>query len=254
MKFLDDLISQAGFATKPLEIKIAIALMSLLIGLVAHGLTKVFGLGLAAFALSTLFLLESLRMLGGNRQRNLQLAWPTVFDSMSQAVSSGISFESQVERLAASAPLAIRPSFITLHHRILSGVENERAILEFSEQQANRFGDLFAKISLLGLIFGQSGQNQTWKYLASRTRTETATLGLLLAKQNWTVGTAKLALLAPWLIAILLMQLGENKEAFQSPSGSAVLLTGLAVSLFAYFWVNQLGKIKLPVRTLNAFD
>lgn len=252
MKFLNELISAAGFAARSIEIKLGLLVISVGCGLISFQLTQVFGLSLAVTALSLLFFLEGLRLMGNNRQRNLKLAWPTVFDSMAQAASSGIGLEAQVEKLASAAPLALRGSFIALHQRLTQGVELERALSDFGEQQANRFADLFAKIALLSVFFSQSGQNQTWKYLANRTRSESATLGLLLAKQSWTVGTAKLALLAPWLIALVLMQLGQNKAAFQSPVGSAVLITGLTISLFAYFWVNQLGKIKLPARTLNA--
>jgi tight adherence protein B len=146
----------------------------------------------------------------------------------------------------------LRAAFTQLVTALEGGQSLEGALGTFQAKLSNRSADLFTLLILLSSGFGVTGQNQIWKELSVRTRQEQATLGLILAKQNWTIGTAKLALLAPWLIAALLMQQGQNRSAFENPTGSAILLTGLLLSLFAYFLVNQLGAIRQTPRVLYA--
>ena len=71
MKFLNELISAAGFAARSIEIKLGLLGISVGCGLISFQLTQVFGLSLAVTALSLLFFLEGLRLMGNNRQRNL---------------------------------------------------------------------------------------------------------------------------------------------------------------------------------------
>ena len=76
--------------------------------------------------------------------------------------------------------------------------------------------------------------------------------GEVIAKQGWVLGSAKVALGAPWLVAFLLVRLEQNRAAFETGLGVLVLLTGLLLSLLAYVAVNKLGSLTLPGRIFNA--
>jgi tight adherence protein B len=79
-------------------------------------------------------------------------------------------------------------------------------------------------------------------------RQEQAVISQVRAKQGWVLGSAKIALLAPWIICLLLLNLEQNRAAFLGTEGSLVLVLGLILSLFAYFLTNLLGKLKPPER------
>jgi tight adherence protein B len=74
----------------------------------------------------------------------------------------------------------------------------------------------------------------------------------VLAKQGWVSGSAKVALLAPWLIALVLIQVPQNKVAFASELGAVILVLGLGLSLVAYSLVNRMGKLPMPGRLFYA--
>ena len=76
--------------------------------------------------------------------------------------------------------------------------------------------------------------------------------GEVLAKQGWVLGSTKVALAAPWLVAFLLIRLEQNRLAFETELGAFVLLTGLILSVLAYVAVNRLGQLTLPGRIFNA--
>lgn len=91
----------------------------------------------------------------------------------------------------------------------------------------------------------------TFQRAAVQVRKEQGELAQLSAKQGWVSASAKMALLAPWLIALVLVQLPQNREAFATELGALVLVLGLALSLVAYALVNRLGRLPLPGRVLN---
>jgi tight adherence protein B len=69
-------------------------------------------------------------------------------------------------------------------------------------------------------------------------------------KQNWVLGTAKLAVLAPWLVLVLLGLRPETAIAFQTETGVAVLVIGLVASLLVFRLIKVLGSLPQRSRIL----
>lgn len=244
MKFYRNLLQRAGLVAKKGQITAMVLSATSLVYAVTITWTKIHGFALSVAILTMLFCLEGLRLVGNSRQERLLKSYPALFDSMAQSLSSGTSIEQQIQHLSKAGPVELRREFQKVFRRIESGESIAVAIDSFRASAANRFADLFCETVLISLESGLSGQRENWRLLASRTRAEQGTTSLVLAKQDWVLGSAKVALLSPWLIAALLIQLPQNKEAFATESGSAVLVIGLALSVFAYFLVNQLGTLK----------
>jgi hypothetical protein len=74
----------------------------------------------------------------------------------------------------------------------------------------------------------------TYQRAAVQVRKEQGEISQLQAKQGWVSSSAKLALLAPWLVALVLVQLPQNKAAFATELGAAILILGLVIVL-AFF-------------------
>jgi tight adherence protein B len=125
---------------------------------------------------------------------------------------------------------------------------------QMRKQFANRNADLLALLIELDSELGGHGMAVTYQRAALRVRQEQGEIAQLQAKQGWVSSSAKLALLAPWLIALVLVQLPQNKAAFATEQGAAVLILGLVLSLFAYALVNRLGRLPLPGRVLNGIS
>jgi tight adherence protein B len=119
---------------------------------------------------------------------------------------------------------------------------------------ANRHADLLALLIELDSELGGHGMSITYQRAALQVRKEQGELSQLQAKQGWVSSSAKLALLAPWLVALVLVQLPQNKAAFATELGAVILILGLALSLVAYALVNRLGRLPLPGRVLNGAE
>jgi tight adherence protein B len=71
-------------------------------------------------------------------------------------------------------------------------------------------------------------------------------------KQGWVTGTAKLALVAPWIIVLFLVSRPENADIYNTNEGLTILLLGLTVSLVAYRLIGVLGNLAKPKRVFTS--
>ena len=78
-----------------------------------------------------------------------------------------------------------------------------------------------------------------------RTRSE------LEARQSWTVNAARLSVAAPWLILALMATQPAAVRAYNTATGAAVLLGGLAISVLAYQLMLRLGALPTERRVLR---
>lgn len=215
--------------------------------------TGVFGIaleftGIAAFALSlsigTLgFFFEVLAQRSRSRRRAIISVWPEVLDSLASASASGISVTESLIELAETGPAVLRAFFATLERDIEFGSSLTAALMKLKLSLGSIHSDRLIELIQIVSEAGGEGFNQALKIQAQLTREELALWGELESKQGWVSGTAKLAVAAPWLIVAMLSTRPENSNAYSSNEGSAILLIGLIVSIFAYRLIQLLGGI-----------
>jgi tight adherence protein B len=113
--------------------------------------------------------------------------------------------------------------------------------------QADRFVELIRIVNRSG----GSGYLDSLRDQALRTRSEIALWAELDSKQGWVTGTAKLAIVSPWIVVATLAARAENVAIYNTAEGTAVLIVGLLVSVMAYRMVGLLGSLSKPSRVLT---
>jgi len=210
-------------------------------------------LGLTLFsALATIGAsLEALMVRAKQRSDQLAKLWPEVLDSLQSAASSGLGIVDSLEEVARSGPLRIRPAFQELVERIDSGLGIDQCLDWFKSQlgqiQADRLVELIRIVNQSGGV----GYLDSLRDQALRTRSEIALWAELDSKQGWVTGTAKLAIIAPWIVVATLAARAENIAIYNTLEGTGVLVIGLLVSLIAYRIVGLLGSLSKPTRVLT---
>ena len=251
MRFYSELIEKAGLSARFNQVGFVILASSLAVGLAGYLFSGVWGLGLCLALLALAIAIEVLRLKAESRQRAFDACWPQVFDSFQSASISGLGFREQLDYLATQGPLALRKEFANLLGLYDSGYELDRLMPQLRLEFSNRYADLLALLIELDSELGGHGMAVTYQRAAVQVRKEQGEISQLQAKQGWVSSSAKLALLAPWLVALVLVQLPQNKAAFATELGAAILILGLALSLVAYALVNRMGRLPLPGRVLN---
>ena len=252
MGLVDSLLQSAGLHTRKKELLIMLGFLTSLSFLLSYFATGVFGMAISVAVLVLGAQLEILRLKAGARQKAFDALWPQVFDSFQNATVANLSTLEQLEYLSLKGPIRLREQFRVVHQQLDAGVELESALEGFKIRIGSRHADLLALLIEISTELGGRGLGDWWKRAASEIRQEQALMGEVMAKQGWVLGSAKVALVAPWLIAFVLLRLEQNRDAYASELGALVLFFGLLMSLVAYALVNKLGSLRVPERVFYA--
>jgi tight adherence protein B len=210
-------------------------------------------IGLTVFsALATLGAsLEALRLRAKQRSDQLEKLWPEVLDSLQSAASSGIGIVDSLSEISRVGPLRIQPAFQELVHRIDSGFGIDQSLdwlkSQLGQIQADRLVELIRVVYRSGGI----GYLDSLRDQSLRIRSEIALWAELESKQGWVTGTAKLAIVAPWIVVATLAARAENVAIYNTAEGTGVLVVGLVVSVVAYRLVGLLGSLTRPDRVFT---
>lgn len=252
MKFYSQLISAAGLYPRRQEVLAVYIFLIAATGLVFQLFTGVLGLSLSLAALSAGIGIELMRLKGQARQNHLEKLWPQIFDSFQNAALSGLSLQEQLSYLATSGPERLRKDFALMEQELERGKELSDCLRVFRDRIGSRHADKLSLLLEISTELGNAHIAESWKKASQNLRSEQAMFGEVLAKQGWVLGSAKVALAAPWLVAFLLIRLEQNRAAFETELGALVLVSGLLLSALAYAAVNKLGQLTLPGRIFNA--
>ena len=210
-------------------------------------------LGLTIFsALATVGLgLESLRLRGKRRVDQMTRLWPEVLDGLESAATSSYGVIDSLEQLARVGPPRVQPIFQELVDRIDSGFGVDQSLDWFKSQFGSLQADRLVELIRIVHRSGGGGYIDSLREQSASTRSEIALWGELESKQGWVTGTAKLAIIAPWIIIATLAARDENVAIYNTTEGTGILSVGLIVSLIAYRLVNLMGLLSKPGRVLT---
>ena len=196
-------------------------------------------------------LLESFqsRVAAENQKANTQ--WPKYLDSIHSATWAGATLEQALLDSISSAPAKHSWALLEFEKDHNCGIAFSDSLDNLKARLANPIADRFIEITRLASASGGRGYLNALRAQSLQLRLENSTWSEINVKQNWVLGTAKLAVLAPWLILVLLSLRPETAIAFQSESGVAVLALGTFASLLAFRLIKTLGRLPPRQRTLG---
>lgn len=235
-------LRDAGSAQPKRDLVVGLSLATLAAGLVQDWL-KVPGLTLAVLAGALALWRESLLIKAQARQKRILQAWPIVIESLESAAVAGMSLLESIRDLADSEQLQVSKEFGECCRQIDSGIGFDEALLKMKQSLANPASDFTIELLRATNTLGSAGYVSALQNQATVLRQNSALVGDVTAKQGWVVGTAKLAVAAPWLIVAILSFRPENAVLYASPAGSTILLLGLLASAVALRLVYRIGRI-----------
>lgn len=252
MTFLRLALEAAGFSRySPAQAVIGVLALASLVSSWVQLSFEIPGLTMFSFLSVIGFSSEALRVRIKRRSDQLTRLWPEVLDSLHSAARSGYGITESLDQVAKTGPKRVRVTFGELVERIDSGAGLDASLDWFKSQ----FGQLQADrlVELIRIVYrsGGIGYLDSLREQAIRTRSEIALWGELESKQGWVSGTAKLAIVAPWVIVAILASRAENVAIYNSAQGTAVLVVGLLVSLIAYRLVILMGALSKPSRVVT---
>lgn len=249
MRWFSQTLIEAGFSRlRPSSAAISLALIALTVGALIYDLTTIFALAASVAVGSIGLLLEALNSRASSRRALVEALWPEVLDSIISAISSGSSLTESLLDLAEDGPILLRGHFQKFRQTLEGGkqltVSLETLKVELGSVNSDRLIELFSLVSEAG----GAGLIESLRNQVKLARADLAFSGELASRLGWITGTAKIAVGAPWIVVALLATRPENASAYSSAAGSAVLLLGLALSIFAFRLVKTFGLLPVGPR------
>lgn len=234
-------IQAAGFGNAKRALWLGFALPALVAALI-HEWLWVPGLSLAFFAGGLAFEFEWIILKAARRQRRILECWPIVIESLESAASAGMSLLESLRDLAESQQLFVAREFAECCRDLDSGINFDLAMSRLKTSLGNAAADFTIELLRVANSLGSAGYVPALRNQAAVLRGETSLMSELAAKQGWVVGTAKLAVAAPWFVVLILSFRSENAQLYSSAVGTTILLLGLFASALALRMVYRIGN------------
>ena len=245
-------LAQAGLAGITAQQLVALQLLSaVLVALVGLVLTQSWSVSLifAAFATAGPRLLVT--RLRHRRQSDLRELWPEVVDNLTSGVRAGLSLPEALSAIGLRGPEQLRDPFRHFGTDYRTTGQFNDSLDRLKRALSDPVGDRVCESMRVAREVGGTDLGRLLTTLSSFLRDDARTRAELVARQSWSVNAARMAVCAPWLVLILLATQKETLAAYDTPTGTLILLIGAGLSLVAYRLMIRIGRLPEDKRVLR---
>ncbi len=249
---LRDELAEAGLTgITPAQLIGLQALSALLVGLIGVVLTRSISVSLifAAFASAGPRLLVT--RLRHRRQADLRELWPEVVDNLTSGVRAGLSLPEALSAVGVRGPEALRAPFRHFGTDYRTTGRFNDSLDRLKSALADPVGDRVCESMRVAREVGGTDLGRLLTTLSQFLRDDARTRAELMARQSWSVNAARMAVCAPWLVLILLATQQETLDAYDTPTGTLILIVGAVLSLVAYRLMIRIGRLPEDKRVLR---
>jgi tight adherence protein B len=186
------------------------------------------------------------------RREERRELWPHVVDDLASAVRAGMSLPEALAVLGERGPESLRPAFERFADEYRATGSFGRCLDLLADELADPVADRLVEALRLTREVGGTDLGRLLKTLSQFLRDDARTRAELEARQSWTVNGARLALGAPWTVLLLLALRGTAVQAYDDPTGVAILVVGGGLSFAAYALMRRVGRLPEERRVLRA--
>ena len=184
-------------------------------------------------------------LLRPTRIAKAQRAWPQVIDDITSAVRSGISIEQAFLAAATRPPVELRKLLLPAATQLRAGSTLSVVLTELQRAELDAVGKRLVISLQIASAAGGKDVVTTLQLLAESVRRDLALLDSLRANQKSAITGARVAVFAPWLVIGLTSVQPSVRSSYQSSLGIVLLIGVAIVSLFAYWWMLQIAKLRI---------
>lgn len=245
-------LQQAGLTTVNPAQLLALQVLSLaLIGVLAVLITGSISVS-CVFALAGAALPRLLvNRLRHRRQADLLDLWPEVVDNLTSGVRAGLSLPEALAAIGTRGPEQLREPFRRFGSDYRTTGHFSSSLDNLKNALADPVGDRICESLRVAREVGGTDLGRLLATLSGFLRDDARTRAELLARQSWSVNAARMAVAAPWLVLLLLATQQTTLQAYDSPTGTAILGGGAVMSLVAYRLMMRIGRLPEDRRVLQ---
>ena len=243
---------QAGLpSVSPAQLFALQGLAAVLVGVMGLALTRSVSVSLvfAVFAGALPRLIVS--RLRHKRQADLRELWPEVVDNLTSGVRAGLSLPEALAAIGDRGPEQLREPFKQFGADYRTTGRFNESLDRLKVTLADPVGDRVVESLRVAREVGGTDLGRLLATLSGFLRDDARTRAELLARQSWSVNAARMAVAAPWLVLILLATQRETLQAYDTPTGTIILIAGAVLSFVAYRLMIRIGRLPEDRRVLR---
>lgn len=241
---LADLLARAGVPTvSPLVLLGVIAMAGIAGGALTLLLVPVVALAPVAAVVAATIPVLVLRARAAARRRALRAVWPDVVDHLLSGVRAGLSLPQAVAALADSAPEPVRSPFRAFRRDYLRTAQFTECLDTLKATLADPVADRIIETVRMAREVGGTELPTVLRSLSHYLRADAAVRSEVDARQSWVRTAARLGVVAPWIVLLMLGTRPEAAAAYNSAGGAVLVVGGLVATLVAYRLMIALGRL-----------
>ena len=228
-----------------------ILLISAIATLVATAITSSITIGLTFTILTTLGTKQLIKNRRVSRYTELGQIWPEVIDHLVSALYSGLSITEALAALAVRGPEITKDDFREFENEIRSGVELDRALTNLRNKFEHPGSDQIFEALFLSKTLGGGELINILRTLGSFQREDLFLKREISIKYGWVKNSAHISAIAPWILLLMIGTQPGTASTFTSATGVMVLLSGLVMTLIAYYWMSRISNLPVTPRVFK---
>lgn len=217
----------------------------------ALALTRVPAVSLAFMVMAASTPLAVVRARARRQRSRLREVWPDAVDHIASGVRAGLSLPEALIQLGHRGPVELRPAFEGFGHDYRASGRFADSLDRLKERLADPVADRLVEAVRLAREVGGSDLGRVLRALSAFLREDARSRAELEARQSWTVNAARLAMVAPWIVLLLMATRGTALQAYREPTGVVILIVGAVLSVLAYQVMVRIGRLPEEQRVLR---
>lgn len=176
--------------------------------------------------------------------RDRAQAWPAMLDDVTSAVRAGMNLPEALSRAGMRAPDDVRPAFRSFDAQYARTGDFTGSIESLRVALDDRVFDQLARAIVMAREVGGHDLTQMLRSLGGYLRADLQIRGELLARQSWTVNSARMAVAAPWVVLVLLSTRPATVDAYRTFTGMLLLGCVACTSALAYAVMLRIARLE----------
>ena len=247
-----ELLAQAGLpGVSPARLVAAQVALGLVAGAITFVVTQSISVSLVFVTFAAAVPRLLVKRLRRKRQADLRELWPEVVDNLTSGVRAGLSLPEALAGIGARGPEPLREPFRQFGSDYRTTGRFNGCLDRLKDALADPVGDRVVESLRVAREVGGTDLGRLLSTLSAFLRDDARTRAELVARQSWSVNAARMAVAAPWLVLLLLATQRETLRAYDSPTGTVILISGAVLSFVAYRLMIHIGRLPEDRRVLR---
>jgi tight adherence protein B len=185
------------------------------------------------------------------RRASLRDVWPDAVDNIASGVRAGLALPEALSQLGRRGPEELRPAFVAFAEDYRATGRFQDCLDRLKVRLSDPVADRLVESLRIAREVGGSDLGRLLRTLAAFLREDSRTRSELETRQGWTVNAARLAVSSPWVVLAMLCTRPESVQAYDTTTGSIVLVAGGVLTLVAYRVMVRVGRLPEDERVLR---